>query len=102
ALEELAPERIVLLGGTGAVSEAVAETLEDVAAVERTYGTDRYGTAAEVAGDVAPGAPVVYLATGRDFPDALSGSAVAGAQDAPVLLTRPQQLPEDTVAELLR
>jgi hypothetical protein len=40
--------------------------------------------AALSAGVFAPGAPAVYLATGKQFPDALSAGAVAGAGASPV------------------
>ncbi|WP_181009843.1 cell wall-binding repeat-containing protein [Ornithinimicrobium sufpigmenti] len=70
--------------------------------VERLSGTNRYGTAAAVSGTYAAGAEVVFLATGGDYPDALTGSALAGSLEAPVLLTRPGALPNSTKAELVR
>ncbi|MEW5991619.1 MAG: cell wall-binding repeat-containing protein, partial [Chloroflexota bacterium] len=46
----------------------------DTAAVNRIAGGDRYATAAYIsASTFAPGAPVVYVATGLNFPDALAG-----------------------------
>lgn len=44
--------------------------------------------------------PVVYLATGLNFPDALSGAAAAGYQNGPVLLTMPDKLPPATAQAL--
>ena len=46
--------------------------------------------------------PVVYLATGQDFPDALAGAAAAGAEGAPMLLVTRDGLPAATAAELVR
>ena len=44
---------------------------------------------------------VVYIATGRAFPDALSGSILAGASTAPLLTVEPDPpLPEATVTAL--
>ena len=41
----------------------------------------------KVSKDAYPGgAPVVVIATGHDFPDALAGAALAHAEDAPLLL----------------
>lgn len=102
-LRRLQPERVVVLGGTDAVSEDVLETVEAVtgAPVERWFGLDRYETAAVISGQVAA-SDVVYVATGADFPDALAASARAGALDAPVLLVRPDRVPAATVGELER
>ena len=70
--------------------------------VNRLGGADRYGTAARVANRYAPGVEVAYVAAGEDFPDALAGAALAGSQDAPVLLVRRAGIPHETAAELQR
>jgi len=104
-LARLKPQRIVILGGTGVVSDAVASTLGAYTpgTVTRLAGRDRYATAAAIsAATFAPGVPVVYVATGLDFPDALAGSAVAGSQGAPVLLVSTNAIPAATAAELTR
>src|SRR5690349_5166352 len=42
----------------------------------RVFGADRYATAAAVSTATFPaGAPVAYLATGADYPDALTAAA---------------------------
>ncbi|SDQ10333.1 cell wall-binding repeat-containing protein [Quadrisphaera sp. DSM 44207] len=69
----------------------------------RISGADRYATAAEVSRATwdPQTAPVVYLASGETFPDALSvGPSTLGA--GPLLLTRRAELPEATRAELER
>ena len=104
-LARLKPMRIVILGGSGVVSDAVASTLGAYTpgTVTRLAGRDRYATAAAIsAATFAPGVPVVYVATGLDFPDALAGSAVAGSQGAPVLLVSTNAIPAATAAELTR
>ncbi|MEA3055380.1 MAG: serine protease Do, partial [Actinomycetota bacterium] len=56
---------------------------------DRIAGTNRYGTAAAIAGqsDFA-GATTAILATGQNFPDALAASGVAGSKaPAPIVLT---------------
>lgn len=76
ALRALQPEQIAVLGGPAAVSDQVLDQLAEYATggVARLAGANRYATAANVAEHYWPHtAPVVYLATGRDFPDALSG-----------------------------
>jgi putative cell wall-binding protein len=99
ALAELNPQQVVVLGGSAAVSETV---YAEVGASDRLYGKDRYGTAAAVSSSYATDVPVVYVASGLDYPDALAGSALAGSQDAPVLITRTGDLPDVIVAELER
>jgi SpoIID/LytB domain protein len=105
ALTALKPASIVVLGGTGSVSDAVKTALKPYATtgtVDRLGGGDRFGTAAAVAHTYPAGIDTVYLASGLAFPDALAGAAAAAATQAPVLLTRPDQLPSATVAELTR
>lgn len=99
ALRDLDPGKIVLLGGTRALSTRVEAQLAAIAPVERLAGDDRYGTAAAVADRFADPARV-YVASGADFPDALSAAAIAGGQGAPVLLTSPTDLPGATAQAL--
>jgi putative cell wall-binding protein/spore germination protein YaaH len=105
-LKRLRPARIVVLGGAGAVSEAVVAALRPLATsgrVDRIGGTDRYATAAALSGaSFGPGAPVAYIATGRDFPDALGGSNAGGTTGGPVLLVSGMDIPSATAKELSR
>ena len=69
---------------------------------ERLFGATRYETAVAISQKFAPGVPVVYVATGRDFPDALSAAAAAAAQHGPLLLTEPTSLPAAARTEIQR
>jgi putative cell wall-binding protein len=106
ALRQLQPRNIAVLGGTGVISDAVASALRPFAVgggVTRLAGGDRYATAARLAQVFWPTpAPVVYLATGRNFPDALAGVPAAGRDNAPLLLTEPHCMPAATERELDR
>lgn len=95
ALDRLAPGAVVIVGGPGAVSSAVMTQLRDHTSgtVSRIAGIDRYETAARVAATFPAGPRRTFVATGTAFPDALSASALAGAEATPVLLTKPQALP---------
>jgi len=103
-LRRLRPARIVLLGGTGAVSGAVEARAATIAPVTRVAGADRYATAAALARAVfSHGVEVAYVATGAQFPDALAGGAAAAADGGPLLLTPTDALPQvvrDALAEL--
>lgn len=95
-LVRLDPELVVIVGGEGVVSAAVesqvVSVLPPATTVRRDAGVDRYETSRIIAerGQFPPdrggNIPVVFIATGRDFPDALSASAAAGAEGAPVVL----------------
>ncbi|MBK5222918.1 MAG: cell wall-binding repeat-containing protein [Acidimicrobiia bacterium] len=102
-LRRLDPDRIVVLGGTSAVGAGVEAQLEGIAPVERIRGADRYATSVALsAATFAPGIDVVYLATGRSFPDALTSGPAAVADGAPVLLIDGRHIPPSVAAEILR
>jgi putative cell wall-binding protein len=104
-LGRLRPTKIVVLGGSAAVTDAVVAQLATKATggAERRAAGDRYGTAATISAATFPaGVPVAYVATGAGFPDALAGGAAAAARGGPVLLTAPNTLPGVTADELRR
>lgn len=71
-------------------------------ATQRIGGADRYAVAAKLSETFATRAPVVYVATGENFPDALSAGALAGGTDAPILLAKKASIPSSTRAALRR
>ncbi|NLJ55006.1 MAG: hypothetical protein GX344_12880 [Intrasporangiaceae bacterium] len=104
-LRRLQPQRIVVLGAQGTVSDTVARTLGGLttAPVTRLGGKNRYETSVTVSADVFdPGSPTAYIASGHDFPDALSGAPASAAQGGPLLLTEPTVVPDSVLAELRR
>jgi putative cell wall-binding protein len=106
ALEELKPQRIVILGGSAAVTEGVRNELAfyTSADVERWAGADRYATSAEVAAKAFPAVETTaaFIATGATYPDAVTGAAAAGALRGPLLLSSRFELPDRVAAELAR
>ncbi len=93
-ISHLAPAHVVIVGGTAAVSAAVASAVAKLGpTVERVAGPDRYGTAAAVAERFMPTATTAVLASGLDFPDALSAGPLAASLDAPMLLVQPDVTP---------
>lgn len=73
-------------------------------AVTRIAGADRYATAIaqSVSGFASDTVTTAVLASGEDFPDALTGSSLAGAYGSPLLLTKRASLPPGLLAELSR
>lgn len=68
--------------------EATMPPPPHVVELGRTAGENRYATAIAVSEATYPASSVTtaVLATGRNFPDALSAAGLAGAYDSPVLL----------------
>ena len=97
ALDVWRPDRLDVVGGTAAVSDAVVERARGLAGAtgDRLAGSTRYGTSVALAdagldAGLHPGE--VWLATGLDFPDALA-AAPAAAQRGGVLLLVDGQRP---------
>ena len=104
-IQRLAPQRIVVLGGTSAIPASVASQLGSLApgGASRLAGADRYATAAAISrANFAAGVRVAYVATGVDYPDALGAVPAAGIEGGPILLVRPGLLPPATRTELAR
>lgn len=103
-LQRLRPDRIVVVGGAGSVSEDVRQQLgqHTDGDVERIEGGDRYATAAAVSEATFDAAPLVYVASGESFPDALAGVPAAVRDDAPLLLVTRAAVPAATEQELRR
>ena len=91
-LERLAPGRVTIVGGTVSVPTAIETQLRSVLgpelAIDRLGGADRFAASRTIvsAGVASTGAPTVYLATGLNFPDALSAGAAGGSLGRPVIL----------------
>jgi uncharacterized repeat protein (TIGR01451 family) len=103
AIIAVKPTEIVVCGGTGAVSDAVANATVSAAGLppgtfDRRGGGTRYETASLIAdyGVAKLGQPsIVYVASGLNYPDALGGGVLAGIGTTawqPVLLTTPTVL----------
>ncbi|MBC7590369.1 MAG: cell wall-binding repeat-containing protein [Salinibacterium sp.] len=92
-LVRLRPALIVVVGGVNAVSDAVFAQLTPLAttSIRRDAGTDRYQTSRIINEGAFPhGATTAFIATGSNFPDALSASAAAGSIASPVVLVNGQ------------
>ncbi len=101
-IQRLQATKIIILGGTGAVSQQAEDTLIEMGlAVERIVGANRFETAALIAARVAPeGSAKAALVNGLDFPDALSVAAYAARLGMPILLTRSDSMPSATAQAL--
>ena len=91
----------IIVGGTDAVSGSIETQLAGagVSAV-RCGGADRYETSDKIISSLYGGSiPFLAIATGRNFPDALSGAAFAGKAGGAILLVDGSETSNLTDAE---
>jgi putative cell wall-binding protein len=108
ALRTLAPRRVVVLGGTSAITAGVAAAAGAAAGmgavVDRVAGADRYATATALADfertSLGWTPSDAILARGDAFADALAGAPLAAVRRAPILLTPPLSLAPVTASWL--
>lgn len=99
ALAALEPDHIVVLGGSGAVSDSVvwelAQFVPELQRVKRIGGKDRYDMSANLSRDIFINGfgERAYVALGTNWPDGLAGGAAAGWEGVPLLLTRKDNVP---------
>lgn len=103
ALQRLQPPSVTALGGDSVIAPAVLDAVTATTGIQptRLAGTDRFDTSAVVAATFDH-AETIYLATGLAFPDALAAGPLAGAEPAPILLTRPDALPQTVIDQITR
>ncbi|WP_439565156.1 cell wall-binding repeat-containing protein [Microcella sp.] len=90
-LARLDPAEIIVVGGASVVSDGVQAALSAYVAsptdVRRIAGADRYATSRAIVADAfGAGVPDLFIATGRDFPDALAAGPAASRLGGAVLL----------------
>jgi putative cell wall-binding protein len=93
------PSKVIILGGTGAVSVNVETQVKGlgITNITRIAGVDRYDVAAITAEKVVANAstPIdsAFITLGTNFPDALSVTSVAGQKGMPILLVKTGFIP---------
>lgn len=95
-IKRLGTKNIIIVGGSGVISSDIENVLKNMGIVtNRIYGSDRYGTSAEVAKKIGTSNGIA-LASGENFPDALSIASIAASRQIPILLTESKVLPDST------
>ncbi|WP_102264457.1 cell wall-binding repeat-containing protein [Mesobacillus jeotgali] len=89
-IEAHSTSKVTIIGGEAAVPNQAQKYIEnrDIV-VERVAGSSRYDTSLAIANTYFPGAKKTGIASGINFPDALSGSGLALRQSMPIILTHP-------------
>lgn len=90
-LETLGVENTLVVGGSAAITDNVYKKLPGA---ERVYGADRFATSVELSNYFEPSLDKVYVATGYNFADALSGAALAAKHESGVILVGKSLSPE--------
>lgn len=99
-LLRLGTQNIFIVGGQGVITSTVESQIKSLnIKVTRLAGKDRYETAVKVA-EMMGNINEVMLATGEDFPDALSVAPAAAKMGIPILLIRPKKIPECAIKYL--
>lgn len=89
--------------GTTTLSDAICRmTVRSAPKVTRIAGADRFAQSVSVAEGFFARADTVFVASGEKFPDALSATAIAAANKAPLLLTTAASMPAEVLAEIVK
>lgn len=85
-LVDLGVTEVRIAGGPGSVTEALKASIDAIpgVSVTRLSGQDRYEASGAINRAAFGSASVVFLAVGTNYPDALSGGALAGVFGAPI------------------
>lgn len=97
-MQRLKTKEVLILGGESAISKSVEEKLKEMKlVVERLSGSDRYETSALVAEKVYKFSghdKGAIIASGENYPDALSIAPVAARDSQPILLVKNNEIPK--------
>jgi spore germination protein YaaH/putative cell wall-binding protein len=98
-LKDLNIKKVTIIGGSGAVSLSVENSLKDHGyIIERIQGADRYETNIKVIQTLNFDRSEVFFATGENYPDALAGAVFAAQQNQPMFLIQDKLIPNQTSA----
>lgn len=86
-------KKAYVIGGTNAISENVKQKLPNSI---RIAGNSRYQTAIEIITRFYRDTPNLYISTGTNFADALTGSVLAAKEHTAILLVDKEKLPYET------
>lgn len=100
ALRTLGTTEVVIVGGTPSVSSGIQSDLSRLVSVRRVTGTDRWGTSVALAADSVTDSPTVFLATGLNYPDALTGSVLSASRGSALMISPGWCVPNAVIARM--
>jgi putative cell wall-binding protein/GH43 family beta-xylosidase len=99
-LTDLGVEEIAVAGGTASVSAGIQSDAAAIATSVRLGGADRFEASRAINAHFVTSAETVLLATGSNFPDALSGSAYGPRIGAPLFTVHGDCIPAETLTQI--
>lgn len=90
-LTYIKPSHIYVIGGTGSISTNLFNNIKQTSGllddkIERIWGSNRYDTSLQIAKYFNLDSKTISFASGKNFPDSLSGSALSAQKNAPLIL----------------
>jgi len=95
-------KKAYIIGGPTLISPNIEKELNNLGITcERIYGSDRYETNKKILDrfDFILNYENVFLSTGGNYPDALSGAALASKMSSPILLTK--RIPDNNTKSII-
>ncbi|MGD8194466.1 cell wall-binding repeat-containing protein [Herbiconiux sp. P18] len=99
-LTDLGVDEIAVAGGTASVSAGIQTDAAAIAETVRLGGADRFAASRAINAHFVTEAQNVLLATGSNFPDALSGSAFGPRTGAPLFTVQGTCVPAETLEQI--
>jgi len=99
-LSRLKTKNVYIIGGTGVISNEVEDQLKNLGiSCIRLAGINRYETSVKIAEQIGTDNGIV-VASGENFPDALSIAPIAAEKGMPILLSSRNALPKEVSSYL--
>jgi putative cell wall-binding protein len=92
-IKDIQPSKVYLIGGQGSLNNSIKSQIKSIVSnlndsnIVRIGGNSRYDTSLEICKYFNLSSKTAIIANGQNFPDALSGSALASKENAPIILT---------------
>ncbi|RXM57779.1 cell wall-binding repeat-containing protein [Clostridium tetani] len=92
-LEKIQPKEVYIIGGHASIKDTIKDEIKSIFSsidenkIKRLEGKDRYETSLNICKYFNLDTDNAVLANGSNFPDALSGSALASKLNSPIVLT---------------
>ncbi|MHA7138112.1 cell wall-binding repeat-containing protein [Rossellomorea arthrocnemi] len=83
-------KEVFVIGGRAVISDSIQA---DLPIFTRISGSNRYETAINIIEELQMSTDRIYVATGTNFADALTGSVLAAKHQAPILLVKQNEVP---------
>ncbi|WP_165065820.1 cell wall-binding repeat-containing protein [Marisediminicola senii] len=102
-IDKVSPSDVVIAGGPASVSTGIESQLKGMSFPRgsmRLGGADRFEASRNINKEAFRSASSVFIATGHNFPDALTGAVLAGKTRAPLYVSRDSCVPRDIASDI--